>query len=170
MSSWRVWISFSKLLWGNVFLKNHAKSKVFQNNRRQPAFFVKIWCQVGELVYDSFDGWDGISKVSFKFLYTLWVYRKCIYLYIIMFKVCHQLFYGFENLMSSWRVWISFSKLLRGNVFLKNHAKSKVFQNNRRQPAFFVKIWCQVGELGYDSHGRPQAFLNLFELARWPPP
>merc|ERR1712121_326438 len=31
MSSWRVGISFSKLLWGNMFLKNHAKSKVFQN-------------------------------------------------------------------------------------------------------------------------------------------
>ena len=29
-------------------------------------------------------GWDGISKVSFKFLYTLWVYRTCIYLLIYM--------------------------------------------------------------------------------------
>ena len=78
-----------------------------------------------------------------------------------MFKVCHQLCYGFENLMSSWRVWISFSKLLWGNVFLKNHAKSKVFQNNRRQQAFFVKFWCQVGKFGYNSHGRNQSFRSF---------
>ena len=32
----------TKLLWGNVFSKNHAKSKVFQNNWRPQAFFVKI--------------------------------------------------------------------------------------------------------------------------------
>ena len=43
-------------------------------------------------------------------------------------------------------------------MFLKNHAKSKVFQNNWRQQAFFVKIWCQVEELGDDSLKRPQAF------------
>ena len=30
-TSWRVGIVFFKLLWGNVFSKNHAKSKVFQN-------------------------------------------------------------------------------------------------------------------------------------------
>ena len=104
---------------------------------------------------------DGVSKVSFKFLHTLWVYRTCIGLLIYMFKNCHQLCYGFENLMSSWRVWISFSKLLWGNVFLKNHAKSKVFQNNRRPQAFFVKIWCQVGKLGYNSHGRKQSFRSF---------
>ena len=63
-----------------------------------------------------------------------------------MFKVCHQQSYKFENLMSSWRVLISFSKLLQGNVFLKKHAKSKVFQINRRPQAFFVKILCQVGD------------------------
>ena len=106
-------------------------------------------------------GWDGESKVSFKFLHTLWVYRTCIGLLIYMFKNCHQLCYGFENLMSSWRVWISFSKLLWGNVFLKNHAKSKVFQNNGRPQAFFVKIWCQVGKLGYNSHRRTQSFRSF---------
>jgi len=34
-----------------VFLKNHAKSKVFQNNRRPQAFFVKILCQVGDSIF-----------------------------------------------------------------------------------------------------------------------
>ena len=32
-------------------------------------------------------GWmDGISKVSFKFLYTLWVYSACIYLLIYIYS------------------------------------------------------------------------------------
>ena len=83
------------------------------------------------------DGWDGISKVSFNFLYTSWVYRSCVYLLIYVIKFCHQHSYGFQNLISSWRVWISFLKLLRGNVFFKNHAKSKVFQNSYGQRAFF---------------------------------
>ena len=33
-----------------MFLKNHAKSKVFQNNNRPKAFFVKILCQVGDSI------------------------------------------------------------------------------------------------------------------------
>ena len=41
MSSWSVWILILKLLWGNVFLKNHAKSKVFQTHKRQRGFFSK---------------------------------------------------------------------------------------------------------------------------------
>ena len=32
MSSWSVWILILKLLWGNVFLKNHAKSSVSKNS------------------------------------------------------------------------------------------------------------------------------------------
>ena len=100
-------------------------------------------------------GLDGISKLSFKFLYTLWVYRLCInLLHIYVSKNCHRQFYGFENLMSSWGVWIWSSKLVCGNVFLKNHAKRKMFQINWRPQAFLVKIWCQVRELGYDSHKR----------------
>ena len=39
MSSWRVRISFSKLLWENVFLKIHAKSKVFQKSYKHGEFF-----------------------------------------------------------------------------------------------------------------------------------
>ena len=34
-----------------MFLKNHAKSKVFQNNWRPQAFFVKILCQVGDSIF-----------------------------------------------------------------------------------------------------------------------
>ena len=41
------------------------------------------------------------SKVSFKFLQTLWVFRTYIYT-CIRNKNCHQHSYGFQNLMSSW--------------------------------------------------------------------
>ena len=30
---------------------------------------------------------DGVSKVSFNFLYTLWVYRSCIYTLTVQIKV-----------------------------------------------------------------------------------
>ena len=46
-------------------------------------------------------------------------------------------------------------------MFLKNHAKSKVFQKNKRPQAFFVKILCQVGKLGYNSHGWTQSFRSF---------
>ena len=75
-----------------------------------------------------------------------------------MFKVCHQLCYGFENLMSSWRVWISFSNLLWGNVFLKNHAKSKVFQNTPSTMPF-LNIFFQFGQ-NFDIF-RPQSFRSF---------
>ena len=58
-------------------------------------------------------GWDEMglsSKVSFNFLYIMWVYRKCICLLIFMFKNCHQHCHGFENLMPNWGVGIWFSK------------------------------------------------------------
>ena len=54
-----------------------------------------------------------------------------------MFKNCHQHCYEFEILMSSWGVWVLFSKLLWENVFLKNHAKSRVSENSEGQRAFF---------------------------------
>ena len=94
--------------------------------------FLKPWkCVIwwGGMGWDVMGWMDGVSKVSFNFLYTSWVYRSCIYLLIYVIKFCHQHSYGFQNLISSWRVWIWFLKLLRGNVFLKNHNKSKVFQN-----------------------------------------
>ena len=56
-------------------------------------------------------GWDGVSKVSFNFLYTLWVYRSCICILIYIVKSCHQHSYGFQNSMSSWGVGVRFSKL-----------------------------------------------------------
>ena len=79
-------------------------------------------------------------------------------IYISMFKVCHQLCYGFENLMSSWRVWFSFSKLLWGNVFFKNHAKSKVFQNTPTTMPF-LNIFFQF-EQNFDIF-RPQYFRSF---------
>ena len=146
-----------------MFLKNHAKSKVFQNNWRPQAFLSKFdvklesWGVIHTGEHSPLEvstkplhlppgssagftprarsaslmGWDGvgldgISKVSFNFLYTSWVYRSCIYPLIYVIKFCHQHSYGFQNLISSWRVRILFLKLLWGNVFLINNAKSKV--------------------------------------------
>ena len=68
----------------------------------------------------------GIKNVVQFSLYYLGIYVDHIYIYIYIYivKNFHQHSYGFENLMSSWGVGILFSKLLYGNVFLKNHAKS----------------------------------------------
>ena len=51
---------------------------------------------------DGMDGWDGISKVSFNFLYIQICWQLRCGLSKYMFKVCHQLSYGFEILVSSW--------------------------------------------------------------------
>ena len=56
----------------------------------------------GRVWWDGLDGWDGSSKVSFKNLHTLLVYRSGIYLLIHVIKNCHQDSYRFQNLMSSW--------------------------------------------------------------------
>ena len=61
-------------------------------------------------------------------------------------KVCHQLSYVFGILMSSWGLWFWFSKLLWGNVFLKKHAKSKVFQNFYGQPVFFEILFSKFSD------------------------
>ena len=93
------------------FLKNHAKNKVVQDNKRPQAFIVKILCQIGDSIFIAAEvstkpvhspsgvqrnlrtrrgapsfrvGWDGmgldgISKVSFNFLYTLLVFRSYMY-------------------------------------------------------------------------------------------
>ena len=55
-------------------------------------------------------GVDGRLNGSFNFLFTLWVYRTCIDLLTYVFKNTHQNCHGFENLMTSWGVWIWFSK------------------------------------------------------------
>ena len=107
------------------------------------------------------EGLDRILNGSFNYLYTLWVYRTCIRLLIYMFKNYHQHCYGFEILMTSWGFWVLFSKHIWWNVFLKNHIKSKVYQINSRPQAFFVKFWCQIGELGYGSRGRKHRPLEV---------
>ena len=42
-------------------------------------------------------GWmDGVSKVSFNFLHTLWVYRFCIFLHIYGIKIVTNILMGFK--------------------------------------------------------------------------
>ena len=43
------------------------------------------------------DGLDGISKVSFKFLHTLWVYRLCICILIYKINIVSNIPMGFKN-------------------------------------------------------------------------
>ena len=47
-------------------------------------------------------GWDGVSKVSFNFLYTLWVYRSCICILIYIVKSCPHKFLVGLKCWSSW--------------------------------------------------------------------
>ena len=63
-------------------------------------------------------GWDGVSKVSFNFLYTLCVCRSCLYAPIYLIKTCQQHSYGFQNLMSSWGSWSKISNLQQVGDFL----------------------------------------------------
>ena len=71
---------------------------------------------------------DGVSKVSFNFLYTLCVYRLCIYLLIYEIKNCHQHSYGFQNLMSSWGSWSKISNLQQVGDFSFFGSKSFIFE------------------------------------------
>ena len=45
------------------------------------------------------DGSDGVSKVSFNFLYNLWVYRSCIYIIIYSQKLSAQISCGSKMLV-----------------------------------------------------------------------
>ena len=83
-------------------------------------------------------GWDGRSNGSFNFLYTLWVYSLCIYVPVYMFKVCHQLCYGFENLISSWAVDLWFSKSQFQHDFFKIVLKVRLFKSTDGQTFFWI--------------------------------
>ena len=98
-------------------------------------------------------GWDGVSKVSFNFRYTSWVYRSCIFLPISIIEFCHQHSYGFQNsrydFLNSYRKICFYKIMLKVRCF-KNTNDSGPFLN------FFSNIFCQVG-----------AATGLFEPARW---
>ena len=70
---------------------------------------------------------DGVSNGSFLFLHTLWVYRTCIGLLIYMFKICHQLCYGFESFMSSWGSGSKISNLQQVGDVSFFRSKSSLF-------------------------------------------
>ena len=118
MSSWGWGSKFSNLLHGDDFSILGSKSShlqgVLSTRHLQIPFGVQRHTPHDEheaRVYelDGMDGWngmgwDGLSKVSFKYLYTLWAYRTCIYLLICIYilKNCHQHSYGFQNFLLSW--------------------------------------------------------------------
>ena len=100
-----------------LFFSNFDKLLIFLETSVKRDFFCKIdppsLLQIFELfsLMGWMDGWNGTAyqKCASNF-FILCEYignlSTYIYIYISMFKVCHQLCYGFENLMSSWRVWI----------------------------------------------------------------
>ena len=85
-------------------------------------------------------GWDWRSTGSFKFLFTLCEYRKCIGLLIYRFKNCHQHCYVFENWMQSWGVWIWFSKSQFQQDYIKIVQKVRCFKNSDCYRPFFENL------------------------------
>ena len=74
-----------------------------------------------------------------------------ISLYFVSIQVMYIPIYNHVQSLSPTLLWVRkfdvkleslifIFKTLRGNVFLKNHAKSKVFQINKRPQAFLVQI------------------------------
>ena len=100
----------------------------------------------GWMGWDGMDGWDGISKVSFKFLYTLWVYRTCIYQLQYLLKTSHEHSYGFQtNFLSCWRSWSKILKLQQvGDVeefWVFQHASQSFFNfSHKKASQVVVKI------------------------------
>ena len=73
---------FRKIMWKKIKWK---KIKLQVSNRGY------LMGRVGRV-----DGWDGISKVSFNFLHTLWLYRLCIYLLVYEIKIVTNILMGFK--------------------------------------------------------------------------
>ena len=107
------------LSWPSAYLSLRGPAQHLHDEREARAYG---W--IDGMGWNGMDGWDGISKVSFNFLYTLWVYIHIYhvdsylytYIYIYILKNCHQ-HYGFENLIAIWGVGIWFSKLRYISVF-----------------------------------------------------
>ena len=154
MSSWGSWSKISKLQQVGDVSFFRSKSSLFIFTTTWESFFceckenganepVYLQCPFGvqrlsiyttrpegpslRMGWDGMDGMDGISKVSFKFLYTLWVYRTCIYLLIYILKNCNQDPYGFKNLISSWGSWSKISKLQQVGDVIDFRSKSSLF-------------------------------------------
>ena len=116
------------------------------------------------------DGWDGISKVSFNFVHTLWVYRTfmCI-LIIYVLKNCHQHSYGFQNFMTSWGSWSKISKIKQVGVVSFFRSKSSLFiftttweQCFFFQWHFFVAVANLVLKIATATFGLPLALFLKF--------
>ena len=125
MSIWGSWWKISKLLQVKYVEDFSLKSSLFNFTTTWEAFFCEkyqlsrtnqldiksLQCpngvqrrftQRGALCCtDGWEGWDGISKVSFTFFLTLWTYRKFIYVLIYILENCDHS-YWFQNFMSSW--------------------------------------------------------------------
>ena len=74
----------------------------FQNHATTVTFFF-----LENVLFPGGMGWEGISKVSFNFLYTLWVYKSCIIPNVFLKKCVDKVKYSI-NASTTW-----FSRELR---------------------------------------------------------
>ena len=96
MSSWGLWFWFSKVLWGNVFLKKHAMSKVFQNFYGQSAFFELFFSKFS----DKLGSWGMIHTAGHRpriqnlrfwyFLFTL-IFKRMSFFKTVLWLVFNVL-------------------------------------------------------------------------------
>ena len=100
--------------------------------------------------WDGWMGWDGISKVSFNFLHIQICWQLGCALTKYMFKVCHQLSYGFEILLSSWG-W--------GNTIFEITIFTWLFKYLGPNLSFFFLFFCAF--FHFD-----EKFKNLFYHAK----
>ena len=158
-----------------VLLRIILALKVFQKYRRQRAFFSKcdvkleVYCNYCGRSFDQaatlslrgpaqfthearsaeFTGrvglMDGVSKVSFNILYTLWVYRSCICILINIVKSCPHKFLVGLKCWSSWGSGCKNSKTPSRWYFLKIVLKVDLQILPSLRGLFAKKIICDPG-------------------------
>ena len=137
-----------------MFLKNHAKSKVFQNNWRPQAFFVKILCQVGILflLQQKFRLSRYTLPPASSAIYGRGAERRVWWVWWIWCQVGEFEFH-FQN---------SYGELCFWKIILK----VRFFKSTADHRPFLSKFDVKLVEIGYNSHKRTQVFRS-FDQVWW---
>ena len=95
MGIWIFWILSTKVILGGILRKNLPLPTF---SLRGPALCLKWPEGPPRARQREFDGvgWGWLTKVSFNFLHTLWIYRLCIYLLVLVIKVVTDILMGFK--------------------------------------------------------------------------
>ena len=127
-----------------------------------------------------FSNWDGISKVSFKFLQTL--FRTCIYILVYEIKIVTNILMGFKLWCEVGGGKTQFSKLpyLRGflnrymvpnchfrfrwwHFVLKSHPVIRFFENS--ETFFALRNWKHTISYAGHVHGVIYGWMDDFDFA-----